>query len=327
MAVADSTLYDANVPNIQDDALHVKRAPFAHTSIRPHTSVRPKNLRRDRRKLLQDRDPLLPLSSSSVFVADPSLACQLPEETVSANQEPDKFDATLLSICDPSADPPSHATVSSPPTENNLSISSILSGSLQSVNSIHLYRARRFSHLWYAIFTPRSGKQEVSDGFKIEFFPPPEKGMIHVDSDVYMIALVQKRVSKIEFNWDFLVSIMEIDKAKPAFFLLAFDNPVISLLGQRVLRKILQQLAVIQTPLHRRYCRSNKKRTSWISQNRQDWHNKILALNSRMAELDIALQVRHVLNYKPGTRLVSYARLDDTDIAGLNANKRDILLC
>lgn len=141
-----------------------------------------------------------------------------------------------------------------------------------------------------------------------------------------MIALVKKRVSKIEFNWDFLVSIMDIDKAKPAFFLLAFDNPVISLLGQRALRKISQQLAVIQTPLHRRYCRSNKKRTSWISQNRQDWHDKILALNSRMAELDIALQVRDVLNYKPGTRLVSYARLNDTDIAGLNANKRDILL-
>jgi hypothetical protein len=76
----------------------------------------------------------------------------------------------------------------------------------------------------------------------------------------------------------------------------------------------------------RRACRYKKGRTAWKSKNRRNWNTMISDLNSLMAVLDLALQVRDVLNYKKGTRLLSYARLTDAEIAGLVANKKDILL-
>jgi hypothetical protein len=45
-----------------------------------------------------------------------------------------------------------------------------------------------------------------------------------------------------------------------------------------------------------------------------------------MVVLDLALQVRDVLQYPANTRLAFYARLNEAETAKLVANKKDILL-
>jgi hypothetical protein len=314
------TLEYPDVSHIQHDA-QCEWMPSARTSMQI-SELR----QRDRDKLPQERDTLSPLSSLSVFGPDPSLACQLLEETVSGNYAPGSSNATLLFNGDPSADPPSHETVSSSPTDQDLSMSPILPGSLDCANNFQLYRNARVKRLWYAMFTPRSGSNQIRDGLEIKFSRPCKEGVMHIGSNVY--DTVRNRVSKIRSKWAFLVSEMIPDHTGdplPAFFLLADDHPVISLLTKRALTEILEQLKVVMMPF-RRACRYKKGRTAWKSENRQSWNTTISDLNSLMAVLDLALRVRDVLYYKKGTRLVSYARLTDAEIAGLIANKKDILL-
>ncbi|KAG7528075.1 hypothetical protein FFLO_06428 [Filobasidium floriforme] len=305
------------ISRAQHDATDAECAPSAHTPMRSRGLEH-----RDRDPLQHERDALFPVSStSSILDPNTSLVFQLLAETLYSSHTPASSQNTLFPRDDSSVDPPTHETDSDPPTDQDLSMSPILPGSLHCARNFHLYRNTGVKHLWYVVFTPRSESDKDHNGFQIEFFPP--RGRMNT-SGVY--TTVRNRVSRIKYQWNFLVSEMSLNKAgdPPAFFLLANDNPIISLLTERALKEISKQLKVIMMPF-RRQCQSKKERIAWISENRQRWITTIDELNSRMAVLGLALQVRDMLNYMAGTRLASYARLDETETAESLANKRDIL--
>jgi hypothetical protein len=317
-----SILENSVMLHTQHNTTRFGYAPSTHTSMQPRGSRH-----RDNDPWPEQKDVVVPIPSSwSTLGPSPSSVNQLPEETVYRNHTPDQSETTILSTDDPSADPPSHETVSSSPTDQNLSMSPILSGSLHCANNLQLYRSAGVKHLWYAMLNPRSGSNQVRDGLEIKFSRPCKEGVMHIGSNVYNT--VRNRVSKIRSKWAFLVSVMNPDHTGdplPAFSLLADDHPVISLLTKRALMEISEQLKVVMMPF-RRACRYKKGRIAWISGNRQAWNATISDLNSLMSVLDLALQVRDKLNYEAGTRLTSYSRLDEAEIAELLENKRDILL-
>lgn len=281
---------------------------------------------RDRNPLQQDMGILVPVPSSwSSLGPNSSSAYQLPEEVVYRNHTPDQSETTIYSTDHPSANPSTHETIGSQPSNQSLSITPTSSQSLQCATKFDLYQDKREKHLWYAISTLPSGSQEVRDGLEIKFLPPSKQGQTHRCSTVHNA--VRNRVSRIRFEWSFLVSEMSLDESwqPPAPFLLADDNLITSLLTKRALNVISRRLKAILTPSHRE-CRYKKARTKWISQNRQTWKHEISDLNSLMEVLKLALQVRDMLHYPAGTRLASYARLDEARIAALLVNKRDVLL-
>jgi hypothetical protein len=317
-----SILENSVMLHTQYNATRFEYAPSTHTSMQPRGSRH-----RDNDRWPEQKDVIVPIPSSwSILGPDPSSVNQLPEETVYRNHTPDQSETTILSTDDPSADPPSHETVSSSPTDQNLSMSPILSGSLHCANNLQLYRNAGVKHLWYAMLKPGSGSNQIRDGLEIKFSRPCKEGVMHIGSNVHNT--VRNRVSKIRSKWAFLVSVVNPDHTGdplPAFSLLADDHPVISLLTKRALTEISEQLKVVMMPI-RRACRYKKGRTAWRSKNRRNWNTTISDLNSLMAVLDLALRVRDILKYEAGTRLTSYARLDEAEIAKLLGNKRDILL-
>jgi hypothetical protein len=308
------------ISHTQRIATDAKCAPSAHTSMGYRGLEH-----RDRDPLQQERDALVPVSSTlSILDPNTSLVFQLLAETVYSHTSASSQN-TLYSSDDPSVDPPTHETDSDPPIDQDLSMSPILPGSLHGANNFQLYRNREMEQSWYVIFTPRLESGKDHNGFQIEFFPP--KGRMNTSRVYTAYTAVRNRVSRIESQWKSLLSVMNLNEAgdPPAFFLLAVINPIVSLLTERALKEISRQLKVIMMPF-RRQCRYKKGRDGWILHNRQHWIDTISELNSLMEVLDLALQVRDVLNYKKGTRLVSYARLDEAKIAELLENKRDILL-
>jgi hypothetical protein len=226
-----------------------------------HTSMASRGLEHeDRDPLQQERDALFPVSST-LAILDPnaSLVFQLFAETLYSSHTPASSQNTLFPRDDSSVDPPTHETDSDPPTDQDLSMSPILPGSLHCANNFQLYRNTGVKHLWYVVFTPRSESDKDHNGFQIEFFPP--RGRMNT-SDVY--TTVRDRVSRIKYQWNFLVSEMSLNESgqPPAFFLLADDNPIISLLTERALKEISKQLKVIMMPF-RRQCLYKKGRSAF----------------------------------------------------------------
>jgi hypothetical protein len=205
------------ISHTQHDATDAECAPSAHT-LMGYRGLE----HQDRDPLQQERDALVPVSSTlSILDPNTSLVLQLLAETVYSSHTPASSQNTLFPRDDSSVDPPTHETVSDPPTDQSLSMSPIISGSLQSTSKFHLYRNREMEHLWYVMLTPRLESDKDHNGSQIEFFPP--KGRMNT-SNVY--TAVRNRVLKIKFQWKSLVSVMNLNEAgnPPAFFLLADVN-------------------------------------------------------------------------------------------------------
>jgi hypothetical protein len=248
-------------------------------------------------------------------IARPGQVCTL--RTVSIHDTPETAQSTVQSGASQSVvtqvnDPLSLSSTQQVPIHE----------SLHAGETLQIYEQKE-KHLWRVTTSSWNGNRTVIREFELRYKPPPRKGTKRSYQPCELLKSMQKRVEQIKGGWNFLVKLMGLwhqSGVEPAFFRLATaDDPVISLLGQAAVQSIMQDLALLKTPLrwqgssngtfppHRSWSgQIQESPHDWALQNEGNWIKALFDLNSHMKVLDVALRVRVVLGYEGDTRLSSF---------------------